>query len=375
MPRNILFFADRLPPLVGGMEMHAKYFIDYFGQHSLFPLSAIVSKDSTNRDILIRHCNKQIITLESLSEMFSPDILFFNSGCWIEELEDLRQWFPHAKFIYRTGGNEILKAPLIRKLIPEHDLRQKYWVETLNRCLDLLITNSAYTECRLRTIGMSCPFERCVGGVNSDALKPSCKCIPSELTIFCAARFVPYKNHSLVLSVVQEILSRGHAVKLRLAGEGPLLSQIKQQAVDLGIDSVVEFLGALDHEKVCHEIASAHLYMQFSKDHLTQVPGGSYIHSECMGRSILEAVTAGTYIIAGRSGALEEIVTPARGLLVDLDRPAAIVDQIETIIQSLPERLPVSDDYSWEKVFKHYEQILQQPHEITRRKRSIGSSS
>lgn len=25
---GILFFADRLPPLIGGMEMHAKYFIE-----------------------------------------------------------------------------------------------------------------------------------------------------------------------------------------------------------------------------------------------------------------------------------------------------------------------------------------------------------
>ena len=70
----------------------------------------------------------------------------------------IRNLFPKAYFLYRTGGNEILKAPLIHHEIPDHSLRQSYWAEMINRSIDLLITNSAYTEKRLCEIGIACPF-------------------------------------------------------------------------------------------------------------------------------------------------------------------------------------------------------------------------
>lgn len=357
MPWPILFFADRLPPLAGGMEMHAKYFRKYFSEHLRYPLCATVSKDSQQNDILLTKNKMQVIELKNLPEMFKPQFVIFNSGRWIEQMGLLRKWFSQAKFLYRTGGNEILKAPLTEKNEPNHGKRQHYWVETLNQCINLMISNSAYSESRLRVLGLNCPFVRCIGGVNSEALnQPKAK--ENGTTIFCAARFVPYKNHALLLEVVHQLRQRGCDVSLRLAGEGPLLEQMKQRAVALGIDGIVNFLGVLDNEQVCQEIAQADVYMQFSVDLVTEVPGGSYVHSECMGRSILEALTAGTYVIAGRSGALEEIVNPERGMLVDIENGPAIVKTIEKIFRALPPRSPFCDDYSWEKVFKRYEQTF-----------------
>jgi len=355
MVNGIVFFADRLPPLVGGMEMHAKYFIEHFKGHPVFPLLTTITKNTHQYDILE---NGNIIDFEMLSKMFNPHFLFFNSGCWIEEFKSLRNLFPQAKFIYRTGGNEILKAPLVRKQISDHAMRQKYWTEILNQNIDLMITNSTYTESRLRQLGMAIPFARCVGGVNGNALKCSKKSLQETITIFCAARFVPYKNHSLLLSIIHQLFTRGHKIRLRLAGEGPLLDKARQQARDLCIDSIVEFLGVLENEKVCFEMTQADVYMQFSCAYPTIVPGGSYIHSECMGRSILEALTAGTFVIAGRSGALEEIVPAGRGLLVELDDPVSMTNRMESIFSSIP-RLSFCEDYTWTKLFKHYEEIYE----------------
>ena len=195
MPKTILFFADRLPPLVGGVEMHARYFIEYFTGHPLFPLAGIVTKYGQNEDCLVTKEGLRPIQLEELSKLFAPHFVFFNSGRWIEQLHYIKQMLPKAGFLYRTGGNEIIKAPLDNPHIPDHALRQVYWVNTLNQTIDVMVTNSAYTETRLRNIGILCPFSRCVGGVNASALKTPA--VPSSGITFivCAARVVPYKIH------------------------------------------------------------------------------------------------------------------------------------------------------------------------------------
>jgi glycosyltransferase involved in cell wall biosynthesis len=356
---NILFFADRLPPLVGGMEMHAHYFIKHFTNHKHFPLLGVITKNLEGQDCIIFKGNLKPVNLSDLANSIRPTFVFFNSGRWIEELKYIRKLFSEAIFIYRTGGNEILKAPLDDNYTLDYPMRQKYWVSTLNNSIDLMITNSAYTENRLENLGVSCAFARCVGGANLDALHVSLAKHNNFITIFCGARFVPYKNHWLLVTVVSNLIKKGHNIKLRLAGDGPLLSHIKKQVLEEGIDSCVEFLGSLSNEQNCKEIAEADIYMQFSSDYVTDVPGGFYIHSEGMGRSILEAITAGTFVIAGNSGALPEIVTEERGMLVELNDTQDITNQVDHILKNPPIKLAYCYDYSWERLFNYYERIFE----------------
>ncbi|NGX38830.1 MAG: GDP-mannose-dependent alpha-(1-6)-phosphatidylinositol monomannoside mannosyltransferase [Chlamydiae bacterium] len=355
---NLLFFADKLPPHVGGMEVHADYFIKHFTGHQRFPLWGVITKDQEGKDLLLREGQKKEIDLKNLPQTVDPKYLFFNSGRWIEELELLRDLFPHAVFLYRTGGNEIIKAPLIHQRISSHPKRQLYWIKHLNSVIDVLITNSHFTEKRLQEIGITCPFVRCVGGVNVSALHPSQSTQKEPIVLFCAARFVPYKNHHLLISVIKELVSREHLFKLKLAGDGPNLEEIKNEVSRNNLSSFVEFLGSLGNEEVCNEIANASVYIQLSGDQITKVPGGSYVHAEGMGRSILEAITAGTFVVAGKSGALDEIVTPHSGILVDLDSAQHIADCLEELLLNLPPRREVINDFDWENIFKRYEKVF-----------------
>lgn len=355
---GILFFADRLPPLIGGMEIHAKYFIEYFDNHHTFPILGIVTKNTIGHDCVILKGNNRLIGLDELAHLFNPSFLFFNSGRWIETFAQLRNSFPKAKFIYRTGGNEILKAELVSKKKSSYLARRAYWVHTLNETIDLLLTNSIYTESRLREIGITCPFKCFIGGVHTSALKTTKALDPKCLTIFCAARFVPYKHHAIMVNLAHELVLRGYSFTLRLAGDGPFLEEIKSQVAKYKLTSVIKFLGVLDNEKTCQEIADATIYMQLSGDHLTKVPGGSYIHSEGMGRSILEALTAGTFVIAGKGGALSEVVVPPYGLLVNLDHFHTMVDQVADILKAPLVKIPIGDKFCWSKVFKGYETLF-----------------
>ena len=358
--KDILFFADRLPPLIGGMEMHAKYFIEYFNDSEKFSFAGIITKNKKGDDILILNDKNIEININVLNKNMNPDVIFFNSGRWIEEFTQVRSIFPNAKLFYRTGGNEILKAPLVKNNNADHKTRQLYWVKAINDSIDTLITNSSYTEGRLRRLGIKIPFKRFVGGVNITDLKDMESRKNDLVTIFCAARFVPYKNHSLMVSVINELVIVGLKFRVKLAGDGPLFNKVKQQVQKYNLNSVVEFLGALDNSQTCKEIFNADIYMQFSKNEVTKVEGGSYIHSEGMGRSILEALSAGTFVIAGRSGALPEIVELPHGILLNLDEnPRKIADHIATIVQNPPIKMGVRTNFSWKKIFTGYEKLFE----------------
>lgn len=356
MNKGILFFADKLPPLVGGMELHADYFTRYFTNHTKFRLLGIITKNEAGIDQLLLDETLLPIDLKDLPKIIEPAFVFFNSGRWIEELLLIRQLYPKSKFIYRTGGNEILKAPLINKRISDHKKRQEYWVESLNATIDTLITNSSFTENRLNHLGITCPFLRCVGGVNLEGLTPDLNVQKSKrLKLFCAARFVAYKNHTLLIELIDSLIKRGHILELNLAGDGPLRENIQQLVKSKKLENSVKFLGTLENRRVCLEIANSDIYIQLSCDYLTKVEGGSYLHSEGMGRSILEAISAGTFVIAGHSGALSEIVTPDRGLLLDLNDVDAMVESLEQVFLKKPPRRSLYYGYCWSEVFKKYE--------------------
>lgn len=335
--KKILFFADRLPPTAGGMEVHGGEFIRYFKNHPLYPIEHVVTKE-----------------IEPLSFSLNPKILFFNSGRWIETFTALRSRFPHALFIYRTGGNEIIKAPLVHHFSSCYEKRKKYWVEMINRNIDLLITNSTFTEKRLRELGITIRFAKCVGGVS--CIQPRKKNLQQAPILFSAARFVPYKNPLLLIQAFKKIYQKNHEPFLRIAGDGPLLQQAKQEAK--GVRNI-QFLGEIDNQEVIQEMAQADLYLQLSSDYEAKIPGGSYIHTEGMGRSILEAISSGTYVIAGKCGALSEIVTERRGKLISLENTEDLVREIEKIVAKLPMQLIPTSEYSWNNLFKCYEDLYE----------------
>lgn len=367
--RPILLFADRLPPLIGGMEMHAGAFIEHFTDHPRFPLAGVVTRDTERRDCLLEGSVRVPVSLRELPKRLDarPTVVFFNSGRWIEDLAELRVLFPDARFVYRTGGNEILKAPLERLHLAEHPARQAWWEARLNATLDQLITNSAYTEGRLEALGLRPElFARCVGGVDARALAAARAESPEPgdgpTRLLCAARFVPYKNHALLLEVFERLLGRGLDLELRLAGDGPLLEDARRQVQEAGLAERVRFLGRLSNEAVCRELVAADALIQLSSERVTEVPGGRYVHAEGMGRSILEALAGGTFVIAPRSGALPEILTPERGLLLELGSAELVADQLTPLLSGPVLRPEPAEGFGWDHYFARYEALWEGDH-------------
>lgn len=325
---KLIFFADKLPPEIGGMETHAKYFIEYFATRS--DLTIITKKDDCD---CIVDCSfqafKRIDLWQTLSLYRNQHcVVFYNSGRWIECFERIKETLQDALFFYRTGGNEILKAPLSLPIY-SHKERQNYWIKTLNHNIDYLVANSEFTKKRLLDLGVNIELITIISGgidvsktnqaiANKEYARKKYNCTPVEKMIVCCCRFVEYKRPFFLLQAFNYLNT---SCKIILAGDGPLLEGSQRLADSLGMKNVY-FLGKVNHEESLQIIASADVYCQASTDLTVQVNGGQYIHTEGMGRSLIEAVCCGTKVVATNCGALHEFITPQNGALVDGDEKA-----------------------------------------------------
>lgn len=108
-------------------------------------------------------------------------------------------------------------------------------------------------------------------------------------------------------------------LRLKIAGNGPLLAWIQDYIKGRGLSGRVELLGHLDTNNLRRVIAGAAA---------TVVPSRVY---ETFGFSALESIALGTPVAGFAMGALPEIVTPDVGRLVPLDDRAALAKAIDEV--------------------------------------------
>ena len=358
---KIILFADRLPPLIGGMETHAHYFAQYFkDKYELFIISRLDGKDVlVNSDYqYIKH-----ISLEDFLPQFNGEktVLFFNTGRWIEDLRRIRSLLPSAIMTYRTGGNEIIQSPLALDM-PIYEDRKAYWRDAINSTIDYLITNSDFTDRRLLAFGIKPSILRHVaGGIDPDTIRESVlkrsetrkkySIKPTDYLCVSCARFVPYKRTDFLIHALAKCKL---PITLLLAGDGPLEEEMKELAKNQNYN--ICFLGNLAQRDAVALIAAADVYAQASTDLEKAVPGGSYIHTEGMGRSLLESICSGVPVVVTDCGAVSEYIGAENGALVHTEEEmAAAVDSIllknELLIENSDKYISL---YSFNRVFEEY---------------------
>lgn len=168
---RIILFAGDYKKGFGGMQSHMISFIRFFRKKKELeyvvyrnPITVCSENGEKNR------IDDVSSVIELLKEI-RPTVFFFNDGFWVEEWEELKREFPEVMFVYRTGGNEFVKAPYHDNKIGLKD-RQDLWGRLVNRCMDFVISNSRFTTVRLLEQGV-CESKILLvrGGVSLDACK------------------------------------------------------------------------------------------------------------------------------------------------------------------------------------------------------------
>lgn len=344
---TLYFFADKLPPKhYGGVEIHGQAFIDYFSNNNDYDL-IVISKDVKNRDIMFD--NKGLVNIYSLAYNMKT-IFFFNSGYWIEELTNLRIAYPDVKFMYRTGGNEILAAKLSDD--KPYKYRLNYWVDTLNSTINYLITNSLYTERRLSKIGINeVIMHKVVGGVNRTEIQYN-KLSNHRPIAVSVTRFVEYKGINDLVTIFKEL----PYIDLYVFGDGPLFNEISNQVRNI---PNIYLEGKKPNHEVLNYIGNADVYVQCSKDYKKRTGDSRYIHTEGMGRSILEAISLKVPIVVYNSGALSEIVSKDVGVLIEQGEINHFRKAVDSVIKSRDSYYSKTyDKYYFDIFFKEYELLF-----------------
>ena len=144
-------------------------------------------------------------------------------------------------------------------------------------------------------------------------------------------------------------------------GNGPLLEECMHLVKQLNLKNCT-FLGELPQQQALDIIACADVYCQASCDLEVPVQCGKYIHTEGMGRSLLESICCGTRVVVTKCGAVNEFINNNNGIVVD-GSEELFAHSIETVL-SLPRisqelRQTYIERYNFEGIFTSYMYLWQ----------------
>ena len=151
----------------------------------------------------------------------------------------------------------------------------------------------------------------------------------SETMLLSLSRVSYEKNIQAVIEALPDVLKENAAVKLVVAGDGPYLADLKEQAESLGITDSIIFTGMIPPNETALYYKAADFFISAST-------------SETQGLTYLESIASGTPIIAHGNPYLDNVVTDKMfGTLYyeDNDLSGAILEAVMTTPKMDEERL------------------------------------
>ena len=138
-------------------------------------------------------------------------------------------------------------------------------------------------------------------------------------------RIAPEKNLPALLEMARRVVAEYPGFRLLVLGDGPDLPALRQQAGQMGLAEVVLFPGGVPHDAVPPFCAAADLFLTAST-------------TEVNPTSVIEAMAAGTPVVAYDTfGAREIVATGEDGILTE-HSPEALTAAVASLLAE-PERL------------------------------------
>lgn len=136
---------------------------------------------------------------------------------------------------------------------------------------------------------------------------------PDDVLAVFVGRLVPIKRVDLLIRAIALAHAREPRLKLAIVGDGELRGELERQALAMGLDRTVSFLGF--REDLAAIAAGSDLAVLGSDNEGTPV-------------ALIEAAAAGVPAIATAVGGVKDIVRPSTGVLVDKDDAAGFADAL-----------------------------------------------
>lgn len=196
---------------------------------------------------------------------------------------------------------------------------QARWEGQHARRADVVITISEYCRERLREFyGLRGPIVVVPELIDLTTWRELFRANPavkedSEFTVLCVCRFYPRKRVVLLLEAANLLRARIPELRIRVVGGGPDAAALRRRSHELGLESVVTWVGEAPRRDLAREYNRADVFC------LPSVQEG-------FGIAFLESMAAGKPIVAARAAAVPEVVR--RGILVEPNNADALAEGI-----------------------------------------------
>jgi glycosyltransferase involved in cell wall biosynthesis len=183
-----------------------------------------------------------------------------------------------------------------RRLVPQFEKK-----------VSLFITPSSYLRQRLLENGFSTEDKviHMPLGIDLREFSPGSGDERNECNIIFIGRLAPYKNPTLVVRILPELLKHVNC-NYQVVGKGPDKERVRELARELGVDDHVELHGGLDFKSLSEKVRRASVLV---------VPSLWHENSPVV---IYEALASGTPVIVSNLGGPKELIDEGRsGFSID----------------------------------------------------------
>lgn len=389
MNKNNLFFADWISPFKNWwMETHANAYIEHMKKDIKtfsFELSGL--DDSYIKNIISKYNLWDIdfsLPFNSISDFnilnniiseYSPEFVFFNSLYWVKVIEDLKSFNSKVKFILRSWGNDISQSNI--QNYPNLDDRRNFVVSAINNAIDLLIVNSEYTKNKFLEYGIRDEKMKIViGWVDTSYFSPiwieQKNKLRESLNIskwlnvgISVSRLVEFKNIWAVLEIAKNVVENPNNIFI-IVWDGPFLNFAKDFVKLNKLENKIYILWDIPTKEIAKYYQIADYFLQMSTYSDISVSSSkpeweSYIHTETMWRSAIEAMSCGLAIVATNVWWVSEVVRDWWILIKDNDISNAVKsileieknDNLKKKLWNRARHIALSE-YGWNNVFSNY---------------------
>ena len=173
-------------------------------------------------------------------------------------------------------------------------------------------------------------------------------------------RLAEKKGVAYLIAAMESILVDFPKCKLIIVGDGPEKAVLLQQSQQLGISGSIIFAGSVPNSSLPSFYKAADVFVLPS---IVDSTGDT----EGLGVVLLEAIAAGTPVVASNVGGIPDIIINGRtGLLVPQKKPYEIARAVSSLLRghglgrtlSSEARKYVAKAYSWETVSSQFRRLF-----------------
>ena len=267
-------------------------------------------------------------------------------------------WYPEGLIAYLAGVRSLVILAHGAELLPPVDQwRQPFW-NALQRLVlenaNLVIANSEYTHRLVSSMAPKAHVKTLPLAVDPDRFAPGdCEAAKTKFglsgkRVLCTvSRIHQYKAHDTVLRAIASLApdEREQLVYL-VVGEGPHEEALRQQAVELGIESHVRWLGFVSDEDLHEVYWASDLFVLCTRD----APKERAV--EGFGLVFLEAQSCGVPVVGTRTGGIPEAIKDGEGgWLIEQGDCSKLTEIIRRLVHS-PELFCVAGTQARQRVLR-----------------------